>query len=54
MNRVIFAGQPVAAVAAIDRATAEEALGKINVDYEELPAVISVEEAMAEGAPLRA
>ena len=41
----------MAAVAALDRATAEEALSKINVDYEELPAVISVEEAMAEDAP---
>ena len=46
-----FAGQPVAAVAALDRATAEEALTKIHVDYEELPAVISVEDAMADGAP---
>ncbi len=51
MNRVIFTGQPVAAVAAVDRATAEQALAKIHVDYEELPAVITVEEAMAEGAP---
>ncbi|MGH7870958.1 MAG: xanthine dehydrogenase family protein molybdopterin-binding subunit [Candidatus Binatia bacterium] len=51
LDRVIFTGQPVAAVAALDRATAEEALAKIHVDYEELPAVISVEEAMAEGAP---
>ena len=51
MNRVIFAGQPVAAVAALDRLTAEEALNKIEVDYEELPAVISVDEAMAEDAP---
>jgi CO/xanthine dehydrogenase Mo-binding subunit len=51
LNRVIFAGQPVAAVAALDRATAEEALAKIYVDYEELPAVISVEDAMADGAP---
>ena len=42
MDRAIFAGQPVAAVAAVDRATAEEALSKINVDYEELPAVIDV------------
>jgi len=50
-NRVIFAGQPVVAVAAADRATAEEALAKIHVDYQELPAVISVEEAMADGAP---
>ena len=52
LDRAIFAGQPVAAVAAVDRATAEEALSKINVDYEELPAVINVEEAMADGAPL--
>ena len=41
----------MAAVAALDRATAEEALTKIHVDYEELPAVISVEDAMADGAP---
>lgn len=52
LDRAIFAGQPVAAVAAVDRATADEALNKINVDYEELPAVIEVEEAMADGAPL--
>ena len=51
VDRAIFAGQPVAAVAAVDRATAEEALGKIHVDYEELPAVIDVDEAMADGAP---
>ncbi len=50
-GRVIFAGQPVAAVAALDRATAEEALSKIHVDYDELPAVVTVEEAMADGAP---
>ena len=41
-GRVIYSGQPVAAVAALDRATAEEALTKIHVDYEELPAVITV------------
>ncbi|HEX2929824.1 MAG TPA: molybdopterin cofactor-binding domain-containing protein, partial [Candidatus Binatia bacterium] len=52
VERVIFAGQPVAAVAAIDRPTAEEALDKIHVEYEELPAVIDVDEAMADGAPL--
>src|ERR671919_1157506 len=52
VGRAIFAGQPVAAVAALDRATAEEALDKIIVDYEELPAVIDVDEAMANGAPL--
>lgn len=52
VEQVIFAGQPVAAVAALDRATAEEALEKITVEYEELPAVIDVEEAIADGAPL--
>ncbi|HKY09136.1 MAG TPA: xanthine dehydrogenase family protein molybdopterin-binding subunit [Candidatus Binatia bacterium] len=51
VGRVIFAGQPVAAVAATDRATAEAALGGIHVEYEELPAVIDVDEAMADGAP---
>ena len=39
-------------MAAVDRATAEEALGKIKVEYEELKAVIDVDEAMADGAPL--
>ena len=52
VERVIFAGQPVAAVAALDRATAEEALEKITVEYEELPAVIDVDAAIADGAPL--
>jgi CO/xanthine dehydrogenase Mo-binding subunit len=52
LERAIFAGQPVAAVAALDRETAEEALGKIHVEYEELASVIEVDEAMADGAPL--
>jgi CO/xanthine dehydrogenase Mo-binding subunit len=52
VERTLYAGQPVAAVAAIDRATAEEALGEISVDYEELPAVIEVDEAIAAGAPM--
>src|SRR6266498_5380513 len=52
VERVIFAGQPVAAVAALDRATAEAALEKITVAYEALPAVIEVDEAMAAGASL--
>jgi CO/xanthine dehydrogenase Mo-binding subunit len=52
LDRALFAGQPVAAVAAIDRATAEEAVDRIQVEYEELPAVIDVDEAIADGAPL--
>ena len=52
LDRAIFAGQPVAAVAAIDLSTAEEALGKINVEYEALKPVIDVDEALGPGAPL--
>jgi CO/xanthine dehydrogenase Mo-binding subunit len=51
VDRVIFAGQPVVAVAAVNCAVAEEAINKIQVEYEELPAVIEVDEAMRDGAP---
>lgn len=42
----------VAAVAANDPETAEEAVRLISVEYEPLPAVFSPDEAMTEGAPL--
>ena len=45
-------GEPVAAVAAVDEATAEEALELIDVDYEPLPSAITLEEALEPGAPL--
>ena len=51
MDRVRYIGEEVAAVAAIDEYIAEEALGLIRVDYEELPAVFDPEEAMRLGAP---
>ncbi len=51
IDKVRFIGDEVAAVAAIDADTAQEALGLIDVEYEELPAVLTVEEALAEGAP---
>ena len=50
-GRVNWAGNPVAAVAAVDETTAEEALQFIKVDYKVLPHAVSVEAAMAEGAP---
>jgi 4-hydroxybenzoyl-CoA reductase subunit alpha len=50
-DRVRYVGDEIAAVAAVDRETAEEALSLIKVEYEELPAVFTVEEAMADGAP---
>jgi len=49
-NPVRFVGEPVAAVAAIDRHVAEEALLRIAVDYEVLPFVTDQEEAMKPGA----
>jgi len=51
-DRVIFVGQPVAAVAATSPYIAEEALSLIEVDYEELTPVIDVLEAMKPDAPV--
>ncbi len=48
---VRYAGDPVAAVAADDLATARQALDLIQVDYEELPALSTPEDALADGAP---
>ena len=52
IDKVHYVGQPVAAVAAIDEDTAEEALSLIEVEYDELPAVFDAEEAIRDGAPL--
>ena len=51
LDKVRYAGEEVAAVAAVDEDAAEEALSLIRVEYEVLPAVFDPEEAMAEGAP---
>jgi len=48
---VRFVGEKVAAVAAIDRETADEALLLIDVEYEELTPVYDAEEAMGSDAP---
>jgi 2-furoyl-CoA dehydrogenase large subunit len=52
VDRIRYKGEPVAAVAAIDRYTAEDAIELIDVEYEPLPAVVDAEEAMKEGAPV--
>ncbi|HWP58168.1 MAG TPA: xanthine dehydrogenase family protein molybdopterin-binding subunit [Candidatus Acidoferrales bacterium] len=52
VDKVRYVGDPVAAVAAEDEEAAEEALGLIDVEYEELPAVTDIEQAIAPGAPL--
>ena len=52
IDKVRFVGDVVAAVAADDVETAEEALELIDVEYEELPSVLDSREAAAEGAPI--
>ncbi len=47
---VTFVGDPIAAVAAVDRETALRALAAITVQYEKLAAVIGSEAALAPGA----
>lgn len=50
-DKVRYIGEPVAAVAAIDEDTAEEALDLIEVEYKPLPGVFEPLEAIKEGAP---
>ncbi|HEX9818658.1 MAG TPA: xanthine dehydrogenase family protein molybdopterin-binding subunit [Methylomirabilota bacterium] len=51
IDRVVFVGQPVAAVAADELAIAEEALDLIEVEYEVLPAAVDPLASMQPGAP---
>lgn len=52
VDKVRYVGDPVAAIAAVDEFTAEEALEQIEVEYEPLPFVVDAEEAMKPDAPL--
>jgi len=47
-----YCGEPVAVVVAVDRYVAEDALELIEVDYEPLPGVAHLDDAIAPGAPL--
>ena len=51
-EKVLYEGHAVAAVAAASKAIADQALSLIVVDYEVLPHVIDVDEAMQPDAPL--
>ncbi len=51
-KKVRFVGDRVAAVAAETAEIAEAALKAIQVEYQVLPAVLSMDEALAEGAPV--
>jgi len=52
MDKVLFIGHPVAAVAAVDAHTAEIAAGLIDVTYETLEPVMNVKDAMKDNAVL--
>ncbi|MBV9281690.1 MAG: xanthine dehydrogenase family protein molybdopterin-binding subunit, partial [Chloroflexi bacterium] len=52
VDKVRFQGDAVAAVAADSRSAAEDALELVEVDYEQLPAVVDPERAIEDGAPL--
>ena len=52
IDKVRYVGDMVAAVVAVDEETAYRALAEIEVQYEELRAVMTIDEALAEGAPL--
>ena len=51
-EEVVFAGQPVALVVAETEAAAEDGAEAVVVEYESLPAVVGLEDAMVPGAPL--
>ncbi len=47
VDKVRYVGDPVAAVAAIDEETAERALEYIDIEYEPLPAIMTIQDALA-------
>src|SRR5207237_115717 len=47
-----YVGEPVAALAVDDRYRVEDAIDLVEIDYEPLPAVTGIEDALKGGAPL--
>ena len=52
IGKVRYVGDEVAAVAATDPETARAAVDLIKVEYEVLPSVVTLDQALADGAPL--
>ena len=50
-EKVCYRGDPIAVVAAETRKQAEDAAAAVKVEYEPLPKLFTIEEAMADGAP---
>jgi len=51
-DRVLFKGEQIAAIVAETEEAAMEAVSRVKLDLEELPAVFDVEEALKPGAPI--
>jgi len=51
-DKIRYIGEPVAAVAAVDAQTAQQALDLIELDLEELPAVLTFAESIDSNSPL--
>jgi 4-hydroxybenzoyl-CoA reductase subunit alpha len=51
VDRVRYVGDPIACVVADDEVTAEEALSLVDVEYEALPSVMSIDEALRDDLP---
>ena len=51
-GKVRYVGEPIAVVVAADRYVAEDGAEEVRAEYEVLPAVVTVADALAEGAPL--
>ncbi|MBI2090396.1 MAG: molybdopterin-dependent oxidoreductase [Deltaproteobacteria bacterium] len=52
LDRVRYVGEPVAAVAAVDALTAQEALSLVEVKYKELPVMATFDDSLTPGAPI--
>jgi len=52
VDKVRYKGEPIVAVVADSPREAYEAMAKVRIDYEPLPAVLDVEEALKPGAPV--
>jgi carbon-monoxide dehydrogenase large subunit len=51
-SKMVYCGEPIAVVIAETRDLAKDAVELIDVDYEELPAVVNASDAIKPGAPL--
>lgn len=52
VDRVLYKGEPIAAIVAESEDAALEAVSRVRLDLEELPAVLDVEEALKPDAPI--